>query len=387
VTEQLSIIMVQADDSIHRVIKDHIDEIKDIKLISEINDIDVCYENIESYAPDIILIDLHRSSDIEKIFDMAGKISIEYPDTAIFVSSTIQEPELILTALRSGAQEFFNKPLNPDEFKGAVERIVLKRKRLAKVSTPRSKLITIFSKKGGLGVTTLAVNMAGALAQISRHKSAIFDLDLQLGDATSFLDLAPQYNIVDACDSEGGVDGTKLQSCMTHHKLGISILAEPPNSADSNGINAAHISQILGHLKSMYPYVMVDTSHSFDSKNLEVFSQSDYVFLVSVSSVPAIRATRKSLDVLRDLGYDQKKVKIVINRFSRRDKIKVEEIEKILEYPVFWSIPNNYKAAINAIDTGMPLIGEKHKTNIGKSIFKLAQTIVNGDLVQKKKNK
>ncbi|HDS01101.1 MAG TPA: response regulator transcription factor, partial [candidate division Zixibacteria bacterium] len=108
--EQLTIIMVQADDSLHNVIKDHIDEIEEIRLISEIGDIQTCYENMESLRPDIILIDLHRSGDVENIFAISSKISIEYPDTAIFISSTIQEPELILTALRSGAQEFFGKP-------------------------------------------------------------------------------------------------------------------------------------------------------------------------------------------------------------------------------------------------------------------------------------
>ncbi|HEQ97722.1 MAG TPA: CobQ/CobB/MinD/ParA nucleotide binding domain-containing protein [candidate division Zixibacteria bacterium] len=383
--EQLTIIMVQADDSLHNVIKDHIDEIEEIRLISEIGDIQTCYENMESLRPDIILIDLHRSGDVENIFAISSKISIEYPDTAIFISSTIQEPELILTALRSGAQEFFGKPLEIEEFKRAVERIVLKKQRMAQVGPPKSKVISVFSKKGGLGVTTLAVNIAGALARISKQKAAIFDLDLQLGDVTSFLDLAPQYNIVDACDSEGRVDGTKLQSCMTHHKLGISILAEPTNPADSNGISSVHIGQILDHLKSMYPYVLVDTSHSFDSKNLEVFAQSDYIFLVSVSSIPAIRATRKTLDYLRNLGYDENKIKIVVNRFNKRDKIKVEEIERILDFPVFWSIPNNYKASINAIDSGLPLIGEKRMTNVGKSIFKLARVMTNGNFSHKTK--
>ncbi|NIP42266.1 MAG: response regulator/pilus assembly protein [candidate division Zixibacteria bacterium] len=381
--DQLTIIMVQADDSLHKVIKDHIDEIEEIRLISEVGDIGTCYENMESLNPDIVLIDLHKSSDVENIFAVSSKMSIDYPDTAIFVSSEMQEPQLILRALRSGAQEFFSKPLKIDEFKDAVERIVLKKQRLAQVAPPKSRVISVFSKKGGLGVTTLAVNIAGALAKISKQKAAIFDLDLQLGDVTSFLDLTPQYNIFDACDDMGQVDGTKLQSCMTHHKLGISILAEPTNPADSNGISAAHIGQILDHLKSMYPYVLIDTSHTFDSKNLEVFAQSDYIFLVSVSSIPAIRATRKTLDYLRNLGYDENKIKIVINRFNKRDKIKVEEIEKILDFPVFWSIPNNYRASIDAIDAGLPLVGEKRLTNVGKSIFKLAKVMTNGDFSNK----
>jgi pilus assembly protein CpaE len=383
VKDLLTIMLVDPDDTMKDVVENHIDEISEVELVSAVKNIQECYDNLSVSLPDIIFIDLHRNGDHARIFETAGKISIEYPDIAIFVSSDIQEPQLILTALRSGAQEFFTKPLKFDEFSTAVGKITYKKKRAVSASAPKNKLITVFSKKGGQGVTTLSVNLAGAYAKIFNEKAAIFDLDLQLGDVTSFLDLTPQYSIVDTCGIDGEIDSTKLQSCMTHHNLGISILAEPPDPAESDLITATQIGQIISHLKSMFSHVIVDTTHRFDSRTLEVFAQSDHILLVTVASIPAIRATRKSLDILKDLGYGKDKVKVVVNRTSKRDQINIKEIEKNLEYPVYWSIPNNYKAVIKAIDSGIPLVAKKHMPNVGKSIFELAKFMMNGDYSHK----
>jgi pilus assembly protein CpaE len=377
--EHLRIMLVQMDESDRSAILSHIEEINEIELVSEVKNIDECYDNIQSFNPDIVIIDVHRSSDSDKIFLMADKISIDFPGISIFVSSEIQEPQLILAALRSGAQEFFNKPLNPEEFKSAVERVILKKRRARRTEVPQNKIISIFSKKGGQGVTTIAVNLAAALATIHKERSAIFDADLQLGDITSFLDLTPQYNIIDTCNDNGEIDGTKLQSCMTHHDLGISILAEPPNPADSANISAGQIGQIITHLKSMYSYVIVDTPHIFDPKTIEVLSLSDYIYLVTVPSIPAIRATRKCLEVCRELELNFERVKIIVNRTGKKDKIKLSDVENILEYPVSWSLPNNFKAAIHAIDAGQPLVGQKRLSDLGKRFLEVAKNITNHD--------
>jgi pilus assembly protein CpaE len=378
--DHLRIMLVQMDEPDRSVILDHVDKIGEIELVTEVGSIDECYENLESFKPDILMLDLHSSSDSDKMFGMADRISIEFPDISIFVSSDIQEPQLILAALRSGAQEFFSKPLNPEDFRNSVERVVMKKRRAQRPDTPKNRIISIFSKKGGQGVTTIAVNLAAALATIQKERSAIFDADLQLGDITSFLDLSPQYNIIDTCNDDGEIDGTKLQSCMTHHDLGISILAEPFNPTDSANISASQIGQILTHLKAMYPYVVVDTPHAFEPKTIEALSLSDDIYLVTVPSIPAIRATRKCLDAFKELELDLDNVKIIVNRVGKRDRIKIADVENILEYPVTWSLPNNYKAAIQAIDAGIPLVGQKRLSDVAKRILHIAESIANGDL-------
>ena len=134
----------------------------------------------------------------------------------------------------------------------------------------------------------------------------------------------------------------------------------------------------------MFSHVVVDTPHIFDHKTIEIFSQSDYVCLVTVPSIPAIRATRKCLDVFKGLEFDKEKVKIIVNRTGKKDKIRTSDIENILECPVTCLLPNNYKAAINAIDAGIPLIGQKRLSDVGKSILSIARDITNGEFSKAK---
>jgi pilus assembly protein CpaE len=239
-------------------------------------------------------------------------------------------------------------------------------------------VITVFSKRGGLGVTTLAVNLGIAFSEVANQRTALVDLDLQLGDITSFLDLSPNYDILDACGEGPEVDAVKLQSCMTPHKSGVVVLAEPRSPDDFAEVNGHKVNQILEHLGSMYRYVVVDASHSFNDSTYSAFEKSDNILTVTVSTVSSIRATKRSLDLFRSLGYGPDKVHIVVNRVSKADTIQVSEIEKTLDYPVSWTIPNNYKVVIDAINSGVPLLNGKRPSNVGKGIMQLAEALMDG---------
>lgn len=366
----LSVVIVDSDDSIRKGLKDLIEKIKEVDLVSETKKIDEGYEAVQNTSPDILILELPK--ELDKTLRWTQKVKLEFPDVTIFVSSKSRNPELIISAMRAGAQEFLNRPIDSKELKEAIEK-VLKIKEQRKAHIPETgRIISVFSKKGGLGVTTIAINLGIALSQVTKRKAALIDLDLQLGDVTSFLNLSPEYNILDTCNSDDQVDVGKLQSCMTRHESGVFVLAEPDNPADSENISPSQINQILGHLKSMFSYVIVDAPHSFDSKTLQAFELSDYIMVVTTPSISSIRATKKALKVFRDLGYGPNKVKVIVNRSSKKDQIKPDEIHKTLNYPVSWIIPNNYKVVIEAINSGVPLVDHKGSSNVAKSILDLA---------------
>jgi pilus assembly protein CpaE len=145
---------------------------------------------------------------------------------------------------------------------------------------------------------------------------------------------------------------------------------------EAESIKPSHINQVLGHLQSMFSYVIIDTTHMFDSKTLEAFQLSDHIIVVTVPNIPSLRATKKSLAVFRDLGYGPDKVKVVVNRAGKKDKIQVAEIKKTLDYQVSWVIPNNYRAVIESVDSGIPLVRDKGGSNVAKSILGLADDII-----------
>jgi len=371
--ERLYVLVVDSDESVRQVLRNQLEQMEDVELSSEVDEIDKGLEAVRTAKPDIVILQLPKKPD--KTLRWAQGTKLEFPDMNIFVTSQDKTPELIISAMRAGAQEFLSRPIDAKELKGAIQKVI-KTKEQIKAQAPESgRIISVFSKKGGLGVTTVAVNLGVALSQVASKKAALLDLDLQLGDISSFLNLSSTYSILDACNPDNEVDGVKLQSCMTRHKSGVFVLAEPKNPLDSENISPSQINQILGHLQSMFSYVIVDTPHIFDSKTLEAFQLSDHIIIVTVPSIPALRATKKSLDAFRDLGYGPDKVKVIVNRATKKDKISTGEIKKTIHYQVSWVIPNNYKAAIESVDSGVPLVQDKGSSNVAKSISELADDI------------
>lgn len=371
--ERLFVLVVDSEDTTREELKKELEKIEHVELASEVKDIAEGSEAVRNTNPDILILELPKDS--KKALEWTQKIRLEFPDMHIFVTSKRKHPELIISAMRAGAQEFLSRPIDSRELREAIKK-VLKIKEQIRSHTPESgRIISVFSKKGGVGVTTIAVNLGVAFSQLSKNKAALIDLDLQLGDISSFLNLSPEYNILDVCNPNNQVDGVKLQSCLTRHKSGIFVLAEPKNPMESENISSSQINQILGYLQSMFSYVVIDMPHVFDSKTIEAFSLSDHIIVVTVPNIPALRATKKTLITLRDLGYGSDKVKVVVNRESKKDRINADEISKTIHHQVTWEIPNNYKAAIEALDAGVPLVDSKSKSNVAKSISKLADNI------------
>jgi pilus assembly protein CpaE len=371
--EKVSIMAVSADKSVRKKLRNQLEQMEHVNLTSVVKSTDEVARELQTTRLDILILGL--SEKAEETLRWLDETKESFPNTAVFVTSVSKAPELVISAMRAGAQEFLSQPIVTTDLIQAIDRVRKARTKFKAKAPIRGKIISVFSKKGGLGVTSLAVNLAVALSHESEEKAALIDLDLQLGDVTSFLNLSPEYNILDCLNQDGGVDAVKLQSCMTRHESGVYVLPEPKNPADADNVGNSHINQILNQLKSMFSYVIVDMSHVFDSRNLEVFELSDSIILVSVPNISSIRAAKKALGVFKEMGYLQGKVRLIINRVGKKDSISMEQIEKTLHFPVSWVIPNNYPVVIDAINSGVPLTNHRSVSNVSKSIAGLAKDI------------
>lgn len=369
-SEMLSIMIVSSESETAGVFR-NISEVE----VSTANIHDDSWPDLlRRQAPDVLMIELSPKSDMSAALGRIERLKSEFPGLSIFAQSSSKAPELIIASMRAGAQEFFTRPINEHELSQAIER-ARKRKDMMTGRGRSGKLITVFSKVGGSGVTTLAVNLGVSLAQVSGKRSALLELNLQHGDAASVLNLKPKYSILDACDSADRVSSDKLQSCMTHHEAGLSVLSEPPHPAASEEVSAGQVQQILLQLRSMYPYVVVDTPHIFEPRSLAAMDLSDMVIVVMVATVTSVRSTKKVLEVFREMGYSPDKVRLVVNRVGRADRINPQELRETLNYPTFWTIPNNYRAVIDAINSGVPLTAQKRLSNVAKNIIELAEMV------------
>jgi len=370
---KLTVVVIDTEKSSRKTLRDLLDQQRNLEVACVAKGQEEAFPAIRASKPHVLILELSKDSD--KTLKWIERMKLEFPDISIFVSSADKSPDLVISAMRAGVQEFLGRPINSEELKKAINK-VFKTREQARVQAPtRGKVISVFSKKGGLGVTTLAVNLSSALARGAENKAALIDLDLQLGDVTSFLNLSPEYNILDVLNEDGGVDPVKLQSCMTRHESGVFVLPEPKNPADSDNVSSSQINQIVSHLRSTFSYVVVDTPHNFDSKNLEVFELSDHIIMVVVPNFSAVRAAKRTLGVFKQLGYPRDKVRVVVNRVGKKDSVKVDDVEKTLRYPVSWVVPNNYPVAIDAVNSGVPLVNHKAESNLAKSILELANDI------------
>ena len=356
--EKLSVMVIDADKSVRKALRDQLNQMDSVKLASEWKEMEPAFGMLQRIRPDILILQLPQES--ENALKWMERAKLELPSTAIFVSSAVKTPELVISAMRAGAQEFLGRPIDLNELRNAVEKVLRTKGQAAAQAPAKGRIISVFSKKGGLGVTTLAVNLAVALSQAAEKKAALIDLDLQLGDVASFLNLSPDYTILDSCSEDGGVDAIKLQSCLSRHESGVYVLPEPKNPADSDNVSSSQMNQILRHLRSMFSYVIVDTPHMLDARTLDAFELSDNIIVVVVPNVSSIRAA---------------KVRVIANRVSKKDPIKVDQVEKALHYPVSWVVPNNYPVVIDAINSGVPLVNHKGSSNVSKSIMELANDI------------
>lgn len=331
-------------------------------------------EGLRAHPIDILVMELSPNADFTPMLSIMERVRAHFPDIAIFVTSSSKSPDLIIAAMRAGASEFFSKPVPGPDLMAAVDRC--RRRRDAHSGRNQAgKLIAVFSNTGGAGVTTLAVNLGIALAQGESGRTALVDLNLHHGDAASFLNLEPKYSIVDACESGDLVNSDKLQSCLAQHSSGLSVLAEPPHPKAAESVSPRHVQAVLHHLRSLFQYVVIDMPHVVEPRVMAALDVSNSIILTTVATIPAVRSTRKLISYFRELGYPSDKVKLVVNRIAKVDRITTADIARTLEIETFWTCPNNYVASTDALNTGVPLVMQKKPSNIGKSILDMAAAV------------
>lgn len=353
-----------------------------IKLFAgEFDNLEVCQENDYSEAfkkianyqgKSILLADL--STYKQQKLELILKVTKECKSCKVLALSDNPSVDLIIEIMRAGAKEFVPIPIIKSEFFESVNKLLSEFNETKK--TNNCKIISVFSNKGGIGKTSLATNLALELSKITKENIALIDLNFQMGDITTFLDLKPSFNISYMLENLDKINETFLLSTLERYKkTSLYVLADPPYFKQADNIQPRQITKLFNTLKETFSYIIVDAEASFEGKNIAALDNSDLVLLVSVANLPALRNTQRCLELFEKLGYDKEKVKIIINRYMENDEIKEADIEKVLSKKIYWKIPNNYFAIMTAINKGIPVSEINDSTNIARSYKDLAQYI------------
>lgn len=369
-TNQIPTVIIDTEAQSIELLKLYLNELGYVQLAGEFNDIITGYNFILENRPSIVIIDISHKTELA--LDIISKISTNHKTCKIVVTSSSYSTETIIKAMRAGAREFLPKPLIKDDFVTALSKI---KEQVSGFHSEDKKcrIITTFSNKGGIGKTAIATNLALELANMTKERVALIDLNLQLGDITTFLDINPSFDISYVIQNLSRIDETFLLSSLEKYKeTSLYVLADPPYLEQAEDITAEQISALFDVLKQAFSYIVVDTSANFDGKTITALDHSDLILLISIVNLPAIRNCQRCLELFERLGYEKSKTKIILNRYMENDEIKIEDVEDVLGRKIYWKIPNNYFTIMSAINKGIPVGLINADSNISKSYRELA---------------
>ncbi len=377
---KLSAFIVDNDENTREIIKNLIQDIDNVEITDVFNNINDAYNEILKEKPNFVFVSTINNS--QDVFSLIEKITLINNKIKFIVMASSYDTNSVIKAMRAGAREFLPKPLIKEDFINTVNR--LKEQFSGNESNTNCKIITTFSNKGGIGKTSIATNLALEIANITKEKVAIVDMNFQLGDVATFLDIKPSFDISYVVKNIDGTDSNFLESTLDRYKdTSLYVLADPPYMEQSKDITPEQITKLFEELRKSFSYVIVDTSNVFDGKTITVLDNTDFIMLVTIVNLPAIRNCQRCLDVFERLGYSKDKSKIVINRYMENDEVTVEDVENALNKKVYWKIPNNYFTIMSSINKGLPVEYINPSSNIAQSFRELA-TVLSDNIYKQK---
>ncbi|MEW6568236.1 MAG: response regulator [Chloroflexota bacterium] len=352
--------------------------------------------------PDVILMDLNLP-DMDGL-SVTKALTDELRFVQVVVVSVQTESEYMRKAMLAGAKFYIPKPPPSDELIATVrdlgERARVERARTAQPvfppaapgagmgfggpGRPVGRAIAVYSAKGGVGVTTLATNLAIGL-NTSETPAVLVDTSLQFGDVSVFLNLQVKNSIADLAARAEELDTEVVEEVVMVHESGLRVLAAPQRPEMADEIRADQVRKVLQFLKRQFAYVVIDTSSTLDDTTLAVLDVTDLLVAVATPDIPAIKDARLLFDLLTVLDFPHPNVLFVINKMDRRTGITAEAVAENLKHPVDAEIPYDEKTVTTSINRGVPLLlGDKSRPP-AKSILDLMGTIKQRLVSQSKK--
>jgi pilus assembly protein CpaE len=324
--------------------------------------------------PDIGVVAI--DSNPTKALELVAQLHESSPECCILVLSNSTDGNLILRAMRAGAKEFLSQPVKLDDLVQALERIGNRGLGRGEQRSRGCNVIALAGATGGVGTTSLAVNLGCVLAADERNSVVLIDLDLCLGDADVCLDTIPDYTLVDVAQNASRMDFTLLKRSLTKHSSGLFLLPRPVQLEDVNLITPEDLNRVIGLLKATFTHVLIDLSKSYGTLDRVALSLADHVLLVTQLDLPCLRNVVRLLMSFSEMDGLANKVKVVVNRVGLDSgQISLKKAQETIGRDIFWQLPNDYRVMVEVRNNGVPLLQQAPKAAITQSIGQLAQAL------------
>jgi pilus assembly protein CpaE len=296
----------------------------------------------------------------------------------VFLTADSADTRILMQAMRIGVKEFFSQPIDSDEIVRALERFKARQLRtVAGLPRKNGKVICVLGSKGGVGTTTIAVNLAVAIAQNKdRNAVALLDMNTLFGEIPLFLEMAPKFHWGEITKNIDRLDKTFLANILSNHKSGIQVLPSPAYLNGHVRPTPEIMSQLLNLMRQTFDHIIIDAGQSTDDTSLKILELSNTLLLVTILSLPCLANTHKLLKSLTGFGYMQaENIKVVLNRNLKKGEISFKDAEAGIGRKLFWTIPNDFRVTMTAINNGKPLQEIAPNAQVTKSIRDLANSL------------
>ncbi len=330
----------------------------------------------QRFGPQILVLDL--ATDPSGVLAAMEALKQRAPHLPLVALASRKDPELILKSMRAGAREFV-------VLEDGAELLTVLMELLSKSAKPerRGSIVTVFPSKGGIGATTLAVNLAGALLEDDK-RVALVDLDLHLGDVLVTLDMSSQFSISALAENMKRLDRELLMSLMPRHGSGVYVLSQSEHLDEADRVAAPQLGQMLEFLSSHFDYVVCDGLRGFDETSMAALDASHRIFLTLAQNVPSIKNTQRCLEVFRRIGYPDDKVGLIVNRYGKGEAIDLQSIADNVGLGIGGAVQNDYPTVMGAINRGLLLRDAAPRARVTEDIQRLALTLSGSGRGQKK---
>ena len=324
--------------------------------------------------PDIGVVSI--DSNPEKGLKLIEQIHISAPDCALLVVSSSSDGQTILRAMRAGAKEFLTQPIRVEDLLHALDRIGSQKFGAGEGRTRSCHVIAVAGATGGVGTTSLAVNLGCVLAAEPRNSVVLVDLDLSLGDADVFLDTIPDYTLVDVAQNISRLDFTLLKRSLTKHSSGLYLLPRPVQLQDTALITPDDLTRVLGLLKASFTHMILDLSKGYTPADFVALKSAKDILLVTQLDLPCLRNVVRLMMSFGETEGLKDKVKIVVNRVGLdTGSISVKKAQETMGREIYWQLPNDYRTMVEVRNNGVPLIEQAPRASITQAVVTLAEAL------------
>ena len=386
-------------DRIKVLIVDDIPETRDhlSKLLGFESDVEVvgaasggpeAVQMASALKPDVVLMDINMPG-MDGI-TATEKLAAEVPTAAVIMMSVQGEADYLRRSMLAGAREFLVKPFSSDELTASIRQVWMREKekqsRFAPVvAAPEVKsngsgepasVVSVFSPKGGVGRTTISVNLAVAAAQEGK-RVALVDASFQFGDVGVLLNLNPRNkSIADlAAELQAGEQYDSLDGFLVAHSSGVRVLLAPPTPEQAELINPPAVKSVLQALRGEHDLVVVDCPSSFNETTLAVLDESDLILTLLTLEITSVKNMRLFLEVCEQLGYGPEKIRLVLNRADSTLGIRVADVEHSIGRKVDHTIVSDGRSVVYALNRGVPFFLSNREAQVSQDIQRLAAAV------------